>query len=92
MTMSESDRDYYYQRAEAELALAQQSANEDVVKAHYELAGYYLDLVYGHAEQGTHAERQEEPKAAFPDAAELMARLRAAGVILLGDPGSNLTD
>jgi hypothetical protein len=92
MAMSEPDRDYYYQRAEAELALAQQSANQDVVKAHYELAGHYLDLVYGDAEQGSHADRQEELKAAFPDAAELMARLRAAGVILLGDLPPDVRD
>lgn len=92
MTMGESDRDYYYQRAESELALAQQSTNQEAVKAHYELAGYYLDLVYGDAGQGSHAERQQEMEAAFPGAEQLVARLRAAGVIFLGGLQSDISD
>jgi hypothetical protein len=42
-----SDRDYYYLRAEAELAQAQRSTSAAAVKAHYTLAGHYLDRVYG---------------------------------------------
>ena len=42
-----SDRDYYYLRAEAELAQAERSTSPAAVKAHYTLAGHYLDRVYG---------------------------------------------
>lgn len=48
--MMESMRDesaYLYQRAEQELELAQRSEHAAAVKAHYMLAGYYLDRVYG---------------------------------------------
>lgn len=38
---------YFYDRAEAELKLAQNAEHPAVVKAHYLLAGYYLDRVYG---------------------------------------------
>ena len=48
--MSVDDRAYYESRAEAELALAQQAEHPAVVKAHYILAGTYLDIVYGDAE------------------------------------------
>ena len=44
------DRDYFYRRAEQELALAQASDNEHVVRFHYHLAGLYLDKVYGSPE------------------------------------------
>lgn len=39
--------DYYYRRAEAELARAQQADHPAAVRAHYILAGHYLDLTYG---------------------------------------------
>ena len=39
--------DYFYERAETELKLAQSAEHPAVVKAHYLLAGYYLDRVYG---------------------------------------------
>ena len=42
-----SDADYFLERAEAEIALAQNARHEAAVRAHYELAGYYLDRVYG---------------------------------------------
>lgn len=42
-----SDSDYFLERAEAEIALAQSARHEAAVRAHYELAGYYLDRVYG---------------------------------------------
>jgi hypothetical protein len=41
-----SDNDYFQQRAEAELELAQASSHAAAVRAHYQLAGYYLDLVH----------------------------------------------
>jgi hypothetical protein len=46
MAMSE-DRNYYMQRAEEELEIAQQSQQPEAVKAHYTLAGFYLDRAYG---------------------------------------------
>ena len=41
-----SDLDYFLLRAEAELSLAQVAEHPAAVKAHYTLAGYYLDTVY----------------------------------------------
>jgi len=43
----QSDTDYYYRRAEAELEQAQRATSPAAVKAHYTLAGHYLDRVYG---------------------------------------------
>ncbi|WP_267386073.1 hypothetical protein [Sphingomonas sp. GC_Shp_3] len=43
--------DYLYRRAEQELEQAQRAAHPAAVKAHYVLAGYYLDQVYGGGEQ-----------------------------------------
>jgi len=45
--MSVDDRAYYELRAEAELELAQRAEHPAVVRAHYILAGNYLDIVYG---------------------------------------------
>lgn len=42
----EDDKDYFYKRAENELEMAQRTAVPEAVKAHYTLAGYYLDKVY----------------------------------------------
>lgn len=42
-----TDAEYLYRRAEQELLQAQRADHPAVVKAHYLLAGYYLDLVYG---------------------------------------------
>lgn len=41
------DSTYYYARAEAEIERAQSADHPAAVKAHYLLAGYYLDRVYG---------------------------------------------
>ena len=41
-----NDHAYYYQRAEKELLMAQKAESPESVKAHYTLAGYYLDMVY----------------------------------------------
>jgi hypothetical protein len=40
------DKEYYYKRAESELEMAQRTEVPEAVKAHYTLAGYYLDKVY----------------------------------------------
>jgi hypothetical protein len=45
-----NDRDYYYRRAETELEQAQRATLPAAVKAHYTLAGHYLDRVYGGGE------------------------------------------
>ena len=42
-----SDQSYFYQRAEQELKMAQATEVPQAAKAHYVLAGNYLDLVYG---------------------------------------------
>ena len=43
---------YFYDRAEQELEFAQGATHPAAVKAHYLLAGYYLDQFYGPAEAG----------------------------------------
>ena len=45
--MADEDICYFERRAEAELELAQRALHPDAVKAHYHLAGFYLDRVYG---------------------------------------------
>ena len=45
--MSKEDTDYFLARAEAELELAQSAHHQAACRAHYLLAGYYLDRVYG---------------------------------------------
>ena len=42
-----NDQEYYYRRAETELEQAQRATLPAAVKAHYTLAGHYLDRVYG---------------------------------------------
>ena len=49
--MAKDDRDYFEKRAEAEIALAQRATHSSVVRAHYELASAYLDLIHGEAQQ-----------------------------------------
>ncbi|MFL0412762.1 hypothetical protein [uncultured Sphingomonas sp.] len=43
---SVEDKEYFYKRAESELEMAQRTIVPEAVKAHYTLAGYYLDKVY----------------------------------------------
>lgn len=50
--MKTDDLEYYHQRAEAELNRAVQSECPEAVKAHYTLAGHYLDRVYGQLASG----------------------------------------
>lgn len=47
LAMNSDDLGYYHQRAEAELERASKSECPRAVKAHYTLAGYYLDRVFG---------------------------------------------
>ena len=42
---------YFEERAEEELELAQRAVHPKAVKAHYDLAGYYLDRVHGAPEE-----------------------------------------
>ena len=48
--MGAEDLEYYEQRAEAEIALAQLADDSRAVQAHYQLANHYLDRIYGEAE------------------------------------------
>lgn len=82
---------YFYERAEGELKLAQQASEPAVVKAHYQVAGYYLDRVYGDGGQAE-ASSDNHAAAALSDtlrkkADGLAARLRSAGVIIVGPFG-----
>lgn len=83
----EQDKAYFYQRAEAELNLAQQASQPAVVKAHYQLAGYYLDRVYGNGDQAALSpSRNVGPvlsDALREKANGLAAQLRSAGVIIV---------
>lgn len=44
--MADLDRAYFEERAEAELSMAQSAAHPAAVRAHYLLAGFYLDRLY----------------------------------------------
>ena len=48
--MDRQDDNYLHDRAEAELKRAQQAEHPAAVKAHYMLAGYYLDRLHGDGE------------------------------------------
>lgn len=61
--MTNREKNYFLRRAEAELEMAQAGRHEAAVRAHYVLAGLYLDRVYGSdqtassvVEQNYHAE------------------------------------
>jgi hypothetical protein len=43
------DSDYYRGRAEAEIAAAHRAERPEAMRAHYILAGYYLNRVHGSA-------------------------------------------
>ena len=47
--MRERDRAYFQDRAEAEIEAAQGAEHPSVARAHYLLAGYYLDRVFNPA-------------------------------------------
>jgi hypothetical protein len=44
--MADLDRNYLEERAEAELSMAQAAIHPAAVRAHYVLAGFYLDRLY----------------------------------------------
>lgn len=48
--MSIDDRAYFQVRAEAELKMAQAAQNPEASRAHYTLAGHYLDRAFGGTE------------------------------------------
>jgi hypothetical protein len=50
--MATQPDDYFYDRAEAELKRAQQAEHPAAVRAHYLLAGHYLDRFYGPPAEG----------------------------------------
>jgi hypothetical protein len=45
--MPHNTASYFEERAEEELELAQRATHPKAVKAHYDLAGFYLDRVHG---------------------------------------------
>ncbi|MFN3943946.1 MAG: hypothetical protein ACK4K7_03320 [Allosphingosinicella sp.] len=45
--MSPEEIEYLERRAEAEIAMAQNARHASAVKAHYELATFYLDRIHG---------------------------------------------
>ena len=47
--MSNEELNYYQQRAEAEIELAQRAQHRLAVQAHYEIAAAYLDRIHGDA-------------------------------------------
>ena len=59
MTSPEIDEDYFYQRAETELELAQKATHPAAVRAHYIIANHYLDRVYSQPAEGNLIEPAE---------------------------------
>lgn len=57
--MKQEPDSYFYDRAEAELEAAQNADHPAAVRAHYLLAGHYLDRFYGPEEEGPHAQAAE---------------------------------
>lgn len=53
--MEEDDRAYFSRRAEEEISRAQASGHEAAVSAHYRLAGFYLDRVFGPGSTPAHS-------------------------------------
>ncbi|WP_294246371.1 hypothetical protein [uncultured Sphingomonas sp.] len=56
MTSPEIDENYFYQRAETELELAQKATHPAAVRAHYIIANHYLDRVYSQPDSALTAE------------------------------------
>ena len=67
--MSRQDRAYYLRRAEAELALAHGAVHPAAMRAHYHLAGFYLDKAYGAFGERT----ARPPLKAVPPASPILA-------------------
>jgi hypothetical protein len=49
--MSPDDAVYLEERAEAQLELARKAKDPRAVQVHYDLANYYLDRLYGEADE-----------------------------------------
>ena len=47
--MPDDERSYFQARAEEEIEAARAASHSEAVRAHYLLAGYYLDLVHNPA-------------------------------------------
>ena len=45
--MAQDDLEYYERRAEQEIELAQRAGHVGAVRAHYELASAYLEIIHG---------------------------------------------
>ena len=69
MSSVKDDKEYYYRRAESELEMAQRTEIPEAVKAHYTLAGYYLDKVYNDEAAAAHilsaADNGDQPTASM---------------------------
>jgi hypothetical protein len=61
--MSDDDKAYFQQRAEAEIALAQKAEHPEAARSHYLLAGHYLDLVHSGAVASEHVRPMASPSA-----------------------------
>lgn len=69
-----ADKDYFERRAEAEIEAAQRASHAAVVRAHYELAGYYLDLVHNpEARAGSDAEASDGAGAGWMQGPQIIA-------------------
>ena len=80
MTMISEDQAYFLRRAEAEVALAHRSADENAARAHYELAGHYWDRAFNAAQVSS----DSRPATATP--VRMPRRLRSAKPIDLSLP------
>lgn len=61
--MTADNLDYFQQRAEAELELAQRAEHANAVRAHYVMAGHYLDLVHNDEAQAALSAQRESGRA-----------------------------
>jgi hypothetical protein len=60
MTRSREDLHYFQARAEQEIKRAQLADHPEAARAHYQLAGFYLDLVHNHSEASPGRPRRAE--------------------------------
>ena len=58
--MPDDDRDYFRERAEAELEAAVKAGHPDAARAHYLLAGFYLDRAYNPSASSSQASADAE--------------------------------
>jgi hypothetical protein len=59
--MRDADLTYFEGRAEAEIVAASLAEHEKAVRAHYLLAGYYLDKVHGSGSDSAEEHADEAP-------------------------------